>query len=261
MDITIERLNGESYVLSECGIKTLDFVINSPSPRTEIEVVSGRHGFIDLGTVYDGRSMAGQFMMDSEEIEQYARKRNDVFQIFDSRESFYLIDSRESNKRWLVKVAGSYSHEQIRVFGMFSVNFISASAFAESVTSTLNMILADITHGRTIKYKHTTARFEIYNGGVKVDPRSMPLVITYKGSSTNLKIKNLTTNEEWAMPGIYQNVFTLKLDGVRATKDGLSVFRQSNKKLITLAPGWNEFEVSGASGSFEISFDFRFHTL
>src|SRR5699024_1306520 len=72
------------------------------------------------------------------------------------------------------------------------------------------------------------------------------LKITYKGNSENLRIRNLTTGDEWAYNGTTNTSDVIVLEGIRSTKNGLSIFRQTNKRLLTLAPGWNEFEIVGA---------------
>jgi hypothetical protein len=74
------------------------------------------------------------------------------------------------------------------------------------------------------------------------------LVITFAGASTNLAIANTTTGDTWSYTGTTAAGDTLKLDGVRMLKNGVvSVFGATNRKLITLAPGWNNFTVTGAT--------------
>jgi hypothetical protein len=87
----------------------------------------------------------------------------------------------------------------------------------------------------------------------------LPLKITFTGASTNLTITNTTTGDIWQYTGTTQAGDTITLDGVRSLKNGVSVFGNTNRKLITIAPGWNNFTITGASGSFTISFDFRFY--
>ncbi|PGG75176.1 phage tail protein, partial [Bacillus toyonensis] len=111
-------------------------------------------------------------------------------------------------------------------------------------------------------YTKTTATFSIDNKGhVEIDPRQMPLRITFKGASENLKIKNKTTKEEWSYTGITTDKDTIVIDQVRSTKNSLSIVRDTNKKAISLKEGINDFEVTGAKGVFSISFDFRFQYL
>lgn len=262
MDITIERLNGASYSLLDYGIKTLDFQVDAPSPRVDSETIDGRDGFVDLGAVYDAREMRGSFFMSVLDDTDYVSLRNEVFRIFAGRERFYVIDSREPDKRWFVRSNGFSLEQLMSKKAQFEVEFTSANPYAESVATSIETTAAIITGGRTVKYSHNTAAFEIFNDSdVAIDPRKLPLIITFTGASTNLKIKNVTTGDEWAYTGTTTASDEVKLDGIRSTKNGLSIFRNTNRKLITLAPGWNDFTITGATGSFNISFDFRFYTL
>jgi hypothetical protein len=261
LNLIIEKKNGERIDLAESGIKTLDFVIDSLNPLHETETIEGADGVIDLGTTFGPRKMQGSFFFDAEDVSEYSVKRNEVFRVFLTRESVYVIDDREPEKRWLVKASG-FSPNQITKYGFFEVEFGAFLPYAESIETTLAMPAAQISGSTVVKYKHTTSSFEILNGGdVSIDPKKYPLLITYTGPSTNLKIKNLTTGDEWQHTGTTAGDDIIKLDGIRATKNNLSIFRDTNRKLITLAPGWNTFQLTGTSGTFETSFDFRFYTI
>jgi len=271
-DLTIQRLNGATYKLSDYQIRTLDFVVDSPEPRTESEVIEGADGFVDCGTTYEGRTMRGEFMMEAYDMADYPLLRNEVFRIFESKSPFYLIDEREPGKRWLVKVASKFSHEQVRVFGRFTVEFQSSSAYSESISTTLTpkeltdypwQVGQGLIEADDMVYKHSTTTFSLYNAGdVAINPRRYPLVIKYKGASTNLQIRNLTTLDTWTYSGTTSASETLEIRRTRSLKNGVvNIFGNTNRKLITLAPGWNDFEIVGASGTFEISADFRFYYL
>jgi phage-related protein len=262
MNTIIQRLDGTEYDLEELGIITRDFVVSSLAPRHSLEIIQGRHGVVDLGTDYDVRNIRASFYRKALDNEDYAIKRHEVFRIFRSEEAFYLVESRSPDKRWLVKVSAPFQLDQQQLYGLFEIEFTAASPFAESTITTIDSNLVQITGGRTVEYRHTTSSFDIYNeGDITVDPRMFPLVITFKGASTNLKITNLTTGDEWQYTGTTSVSDTLVLDGVRATKNGLSVYRDTNRKLLTINAEWNEFQVTGATGSFEISFDFRFYSI
>lgn len=115
---------------------------------------------------------------------------------------------------------------------------------------------------KTVYVVESTTTFKIYNAGdEKIDPRSKPLVIEFRGTSTNLSIKNLTTLDTWSYTGTTLKTDFLKIAGVRSLKNGLSIFKDTNRKLITLQPGWNEFELTGTQGFFRITFQFRFNYL
>jgi hypothetical protein len=115
---------------------------------------------------------------------------------------------------------------------------------------------------KTVYTARDATEFTLYNAGdVTIDPRNSPLVITYLGASDGLTIRNVTTGDEWTYEGATVAGDVIQLDGVRSTKNSVSIFRDTNHRLITLEPGANDFELAGTDGSFEITFDFRFRTL
>jgi hypothetical protein len=115
---------------------------------------------------------------------------------------------------------------------------------------------------QTIYTINNETEFTIYNvGDETINPRQHALVVTFIGASTNLTITNSTTGEEWSYTGATTSTDVIRLDGVRSTKNSLTILRDTNRKLITLAEGANAFVIAGASGSFVLTFEFRFKTL
>lgn len=254
MTTIIEKNDGKRYILNDLNIFTRDFVVSSPSYKHTAEEMEGGHGAIDLGTTYGVRTIRGIFYFKAADHADYVLFRDEVFNLFNSNQSFYLIDTRNGGKRWSVKCASSFEPDQQRMYGFFEVEFISFSPFAESIYTTLET--------NSNEYVYNTNSFSIYNAGdEKIDPRSLhtPLLITFKGASDKLKITNKTTGDEWAYNGKTTADDIIRLDRVRSTKNSLSIVRDTNKKVIRLNAGINEFEITGATGAFSISFDFRFY--
>src|SRR5690625_4274648 len=245
------KLNGQIINLYELGIRTRDFIVHSPSYIHTFEEVEGMDGVIDLGTKTGPRQITCLFRFIADDWIDFGQNRDEIFNLFESKEPFYLIEKRNLFKRWLVKVADSYEIPQRNVFGNFEINFVAIKGYAESIgTSTMARTfehLQDLPVTYT-DYTMRATKFKIYNPGQPIDPRNINhyLKITYKGNSENLRIKNLTTGDEWAYLGVTNPEDEIVLEGIRSTKNGLSIFRQTNKRLITLAHGWNEFEIYGA---------------
>lgn len=271
MDLAIQRLNGALYDLKDYNIQTLDFQVAAPSPRDDSEEIEGMDGVLDPPeTTYEPRLLRGSFTFTAADNIDFALVRNEIFRMFSSKEAYYLIDSREPGKRWLVRSNG-FPVEQLKATrGKFDVDFTAPKAYAESIGTSLDPKTFDaelwqigqglIADG--LEYSFSTSSFRVYNPGDKdINPRNTSLVITFKGASTNMKIKNTTTGDEWAYTGTTAAGDTIKLDGIRSTKNNLSIFRNTNHKVITLEEGWNDFVITGASGAFTIDFDFRFYYL
>jgi len=53
----------------------------------------------------------------------------------------------------------------------------------------------------------------------------------------------------------------ITLQGITSSKNYSSIFADTNKKIITLDIGNNNFTVSGATGSFELEISTRFYYL
>ncbi|MED3716029.1 phage tail family protein [Geobacillus thermodenitrificans] len=266
----IERLNGTIIDTEQYGIKLLTHSISSPSPRVITEEIEGRDGYIELGTTFDGRKIRASFFMHAVDRHDFPLLRNEVFRIFSTKELFYFHEP-DQKRRWLVRANGFEIEKYPPRIGTFEIEFSSPSPYAESIGTTLDPFTFDaelwqIGQGLTgeddMVYTHSASNFKIYNAGdVTIDPRVLPLKITFTGASTNLTITNKTTGDTWQYTGTTTANDTITLDGIRSLKNGLSIFGNTNRKLITIAPGWNNFTITGANGSFTISFDFRFYYI
>lgn len=248
----VQKLNGQMIDLDELGIRTRDFIVHSPSYIHTFEEVEGMDGVIDLGTKTGPRQITCLFRFIADDWIDFGQKRDEIFNLFESKEPFYLIEKRNLFKRWLVKVADSYEIPQRNVFGNFEINFVAIKGYAESIGTSIQAKTFEHLQELPVTYTDYqniyATKFKIYNPGQLIDPRNPNhyLKITYKGNSENLRIRNLTTGDEWAYNGVSNPEDVIVLEGIRSTKNGLSIFRQTNKRLITLAHGWNEFEISGA---------------
>lgn len=243
----IEKLDGTIIDTEQYGIKLLTHSISSPSVSVVTEEIEGRDGYIEIDTTYDGRKIRASFFMRAVDRQDFPLLRNEVFRIFSTKELFYFHEPNQK-RRWLVRSNGFEIEKYLPRIGTFEIEFSLPSPFGESIKPT--------------SYSFTTPTFRVFNAGdIDIDPRVLPLVITFAGSSANLTITNTTTGDTWAYNGTTQAGDTVTLDGVRSLKNGTSIFGQTNRKLITLKSGWNDFTVTGATEPFEISFNFRFYYL
>lgn len=110
------------------------------------------------------------------------------------------------------------------------------------------------------QFTFTSNDFKVKNyGQVIINPRYMPFRIVLKGSFPSyVQIENRTTGDVFRYNGALSEYDTLVLDGVNYLKNGQQVTGQTNKKLISLKRGDNQFSISGGSVT-SISFDFPFY--
>jgi phage-related protein len=262
----------EINMADDLNVLVRSFTIDSLSPIIYQEKIQGKSGSIRLGKDYDNRTMQATCEFFAADSYDYPLAKNELIQTLFKDEEFYIVKDDEPAKRWKVELSNSFTPERIVNSGVFTIEFESKSSYSESIGTTQDDLTFDSDLwqfgqgllAEDLVYTHNTNEFSIYNAGdVTVDGRNsnMELVIEYSGASTNLKITNDSTGDSWAYTGISNTDDVIRLEGVRSTRNSLSVVRDSNKKIITIKNGWNNFKLEGTSGSFEIKFDFRFYYL
>ena len=134
-----------------------------------------------------------------------------------------------------------------------------------------SVILEFITNGRVqLKLEpgeeHTgfipeSSRFSVYNAGnVTVEPESMQITFNFTGVYTTggFTIRNLTTGEEVILNRT-SNGSHFKMDGMLFSLGAINnVFRDTNRRFISLSPGDNQFEIVGGTFS-QCWFDFKYY--
>jgi hypothetical protein len=172
-------------------------------------------------------------------------------------------------KRYLVVNSEMSEIEPKGLTGKFTVELETyLLPYGESAATLKDLKLWDIdkwewnqgiTWDDEMEYRFTSNSFTLKNlGNVKVDPRESDLKITIKATASNyLEIRNITTGEVFRFNGPLTTNDTLTMNGIHTYKNGVNAILNTNKKLLTLAPGNNVFTVTGATIQ-SIEFDFRF---
>ena len=177
-----------------------------------------------------------------------------------------------NGKQYKVRLNSTLTPEQRSLSGEVSIEFVTSGLpYAESIYTTLELHdsgyahsaekygLVDNIDDEKIKYRFTENNFTVYNAGnVTVEPESMELVIQISNASTQgtLSLKNLTTGEEFRLTKSLSERH-ISLRGMNILDGTVNTFRDSNRRLISLVPGDNQFEITGATFS-QVWFDFRF---
>lgn len=109
-------------------------------------------------------------------------------------------------------------------------------------------------------FEPRTENFTVYNAGnVTVEPESMMLNINANvvQSDNNFTIRNLTTGEEVILKRESKGSH-FRIQGMVISLGSITnIFRDTNRRFISLVPGYNQFEI--LNGTFEeIRFDFKY---
>jgi len=240
---------GEEINLESLGLVGLKLEIPSPSYRVKREVLDGRAGEIVVEKILNSRLLVADFMVTSSDYTESLQSRDQLYELIGNEQFLYVSESKQPSKRWKVHADG-WTPERINS----AVSLFQVSLFADSGTSESISIVEKTFSTSTFQFKN--------EGNLLIDPRiHSETEIEFSGASSNLIIRNLTTSDEWSWIGETLETDILLLKGVRSLNNNASIFGQTNKKLITLSPGWNDFEVIGATGDFEVTIRSRFYFL
>ena len=228
------------------GLECIDFIVESLNPEHSFSKVQGKDGFADINITYNGRKIRARFYLHANNNDDFINKRDKVYKLFRQKDELTLIDKRQPHKKWNVQVESPFTiaEELSPNDAIFDIQFISKTicAFGDKVTVTKDT---------------TTNKFIVFNNGdFEIDGREHYLIITFKGQSDKLRIRNNMNGTQWQYLGTTQNNDVLKLERVYPYKNGEDIFEETNAGFIILERGSNEIELFGASGDYDVSFEF-----
>lgn len=259
------------------GVHPLEIYISSIEKRRITERIEGRHGVVDKGFTYETRPIDIEFLLVSNDTADYRLLRDEVYAYLQEDDYFYVSEVYQKGKRYKVTVSESFIPDRktpnaSRLLIPLETN---DSPFAESVHTTqgiqqhgIELYFEEwafgmgIPLGEDLKYTHEGNMFRIFNAGnVEVHPFEQELKIkieNVQGSDSFFELRNLTNNTKFRVTEPISDAQTIVIDGPKITSNGLAYARNTTLEYIELSPGWNEFEISGASSA-KIAFDFRFY--
>ena len=256
------------------GVVPLEIFVGSISKERITESVEGRSGVIDYGFNYKDRPVDLFFRIKAKDEIDFRLLRSEIYNFFDVGVYFYVAESAVPSRVLKVVVDESYIPDRLtEEYADFDINCRTLdSVFWESKYTTLELHdsgyahsaekygLVDNIDDEKVQYRFTTNNFTVYNAGnVTVEPESMELTIQISSatSSGDLTLKNLTTGEEFKLNKEISGRH-ISLRGMNILDGTVNAFRDSNRRLISLVPGDNQFEITGATFS-EVWFSFKYY--
>ena len=294
MDMIVER-NGKKVKLSDLGVIVKDFIVSSVEFEEHHEDIEGMAGGVDNGVSIGRRSISVPITFKSHDLLDFPLLRDTLFDLFHPSGYIYVQEMRRpknlaydfvdfgqkpkyedgtenvlvGGKRYKVRITSPFDFEQFKTYGSTVLEFKTVGLpYSESVYTTKELNdtgydalvekygLVDSINSDNTKYKFTERNFSIWNSGnVTVEPETMYLKITATGTNGVLEIRNKTTGDVFKVNAAFGG--DLVIDGMNTQLKGTNVFRDTNKRYISLASGKNEFEVIGQFT--DITIDFRFY--
>lgn len=246
--ITVYNEYGQEINVSSLGLTGMKLGIPSPSYQTVVEEIDGRSSMV-VDRILSSRSLTADFISKAKNYDDSLTVRDKLFEMLGNGRVFYVSESKNPLRRWKVYL-DSWTPDRLDVsHHRFEIPLFAESGCSESIS--------------IIKKTFNSPIFKFKNGGsIIIDPnKQMETEIEFKGASSKLIIRNKTTGEEWSWTGDTLEGDSILLKGVSSFKNNSSIYGQSNKKVITMTPGWNDFEIIGATGDFQLNIRSRFYFL
>ena len=256
------------------GVIPLEIFVGSVGKERTVDTVDGRPGVVDYGFNYTDRPVSLFLRIKAADATDFRLLRNEVFATFDVGSAFYVAESDVPSRVLKVVVDESYIPDRLtEEYADFDINCRTLdSVFWESKYTTLELHdsgysataekygIVDNIDDEKVKYRFTESNFTVYNAGnVTVEPESMELVIQISSVSTTgtLSLKNITTGEEFRLSKNLSGR-NISLNGMNVRDGTVNAFRDSNRRFISLAPGDNQFEITGATFS-QVWISFKYY--
>ena len=251
----------------------LDIFVGSIAKERATETIEGRNGIVDYGTNYVERSVELSMWINSSDTTDYRLLRNELYALFDTGNAFYIEETRVPSRVLKVAVDESFIPDRLTISNA-SVDVSCRtldSVFWESKYTTLELHdsgysataekygLVDNIDDEKVKYRFTENKFTVYNAGnVTVEPESMFLNIFSAWTvGDSITITNNSTNESFTL-NRKMSGRNIQVNGMIVLDGSAQVFRDTNKRFISLKPGDNSITVTGATFN-ELRFNFKYY--
>ena len=257
------------------GVKPLDIFVGSVNKRRLTEEFEGRSGTLNYGYDYGERSVDLSLWLEAHDAIDYRLIRNELYAFFDTHDVFYIEETRVPSRVLKVTIDESYIPERInQTHSSVEISCRTLdSVFWETKYTTLELHdsgysalvekygLVDNIDDEKVQYRFSENNFTVYNAGnVAVEPESMYISILFYYCSIpdgKMTVKNLTTGDTLIINST-ENRKHIRQDGMVFTIGGVNRFRDTNRSFISLAPGDNRFEITGATFD-EVRIDFKYY--
>ena len=251
------------------GIKFLSHVEEDVDVQPNTQEINGVDGVLLGPSTFGPFNLVLNFSFKGVDTEDYRLVKQKIRGLIYRREPFFIWHSDMPGKKYAVYCEENAIDDLTSYFGTFAISFVVYKGYSESLYDTDQFSLIDgkwqfesgLVPDNTISYKHNRSLFDIYNGSHDtIDPRhGHRLKIRVRlATDTGFKLVNKATGDVFEYKGSLKANQSFILDGGYAYKDEKRCGRQTNHGIITLAPGYNTFEVWGKISNFEIEFIFPF---
>lgn len=234
----------------------LDFVENDVQVKTNTTEINGIDGVLTGATSFAPFDLKLRFIFSGVDIHDYHLFKHKLREIIYQREPYYVWVSDMPGKKYAVLPSSTEIEDIYSRNGEISITFSVFKGYSESLKETDKFSLSSgewqfedgLIADESIKYNHDSSSFKIFNGSSDtINPllrHKFKLVINLDAPK-GFKVTNNTTGDVFEYKKAITKKQTLTINGVYPFINKKRVGIDTNWQWITLAPGFNDIEITG----------------
>lgn len=232
--------------------------------------INGNDGVLNIDNRFAPFSLELNCVCTREDVSDYKLFKTKLRSIIYKRRPYYIIHSDMPGKKYEVIPQDIEIEDKFGKNGEITLKFLVYKGFSESVNTTSKdfsfqsnwMFENGIPLDFNPVYYHESNQFTIWNGSTDtIDPRNIYHQLKIKlniNAEDGFELVNYTTGDIFKYHKSITEKETFVLNGIHAYKDNNKVGIDTNRGLITLAPGKNIIKVKGDVKSQKVLFEFPF---
>ena len=258
------------YITDIEGLRFLDYEEEGVDNRVNATEIQSVDGVLLSPSTFGPYNLKLRFFYRGADVTDYKLVKQKLRGMLFKRTPYFINHSDMPGIKYAVYCEENAITDIAHKYGEFEITFVVFKGYSESLMTTDNFSLNSdywqfgngLVTDPNIKYVHTKRKFQIYNGSTDtVTPiHRHQLITTMNINAPNgFTLHNKTTGDKFTYKKKIRNNDTVVLNGVYPFKNKQHCGIDTNHEYITLAEGYNDFEVLGDGVEVkEIKFTFNF---
>nr|WP_321315043.1 phage tail domain-containing protein [uncultured Ligilactobacillus sp.] len=249
------------------GIEAMGITKVAPQLTPKAKQIVGSDGELTYSAFYGPSTVKVKVFLAGRDVYDYKLLVSELYRLLYSRKPIRIHDEVEPNICYYVFVKPMTITTINFTHGTADIEFTNPSGFRYSIKNSDELAGTDYQYGmnetnndeREIKYRFNSNNFWVYNDSdIDIDPyinrHELKITLTCNGKP---QILNKTTETSISVNKNINKNDTFVLNGVDSFLNGNDFGINTDLGYITLAKGWNNIQINGAS-DVDINFSFPF---
>ena len=250
--------NEQDYYLTDIkGLKFLDFEEEDVDARVNATEIQGMDGVLMSPFSYGPFNLKLRFFYRGTDSKDYRLMKQKLRGMLFKRTPYFINHSDMPGIKYAVYCEENAITDIAHKYGEFEITFVVYKGYSESLyetnqydkTSDKWQFGNGLLVNDDIKCKHNATSFRIFNGSsdtIAPFPHRHKLVIKINVNAPNgFKLINRTTGDVFEYKKALKSNQQLIINGVYPTINGKRVGINTNHEWLSLAPGYNDIEITG----------------